>query len=411
VVTMVQLRDARWGLLEDASKGWKNFADQARYAGMDIRDQGKGKLDEHWKDRVGEAAGKVLGGLANEYDIACEAMQGVAMILTGLGEAVEIAQRELKGALELADQHYLFVDDDGTARPFDHPDSQGDNGYTEAMRYKGQVEGMIRDATEAATQADDLAADQLRKLGATTSATDSAKVLDELNGPASQAEVEMMHFSLPHGQSPEAVAAWWNSLTEEERHDLELALPAELVDLDGVPQDVKDQLKGPGPLDRTEIVRYATQHWNDGSLDWEGKDNCTNFASTVLSHAGMPEDSSWTSSTVWKLGHPTDSWGGAGELHDHLLEDTNSHEVPRNEARPGDLIFLKQAGPSDDPDRPVGDIHHTAVVTSVTPDGVIHYTQHSGDQLNVSLDSRELRAEQGQGDQDIVVVRVDPTEK
>lgn len=411
MVTMVQLRDAQWDLWDKASKGWRTFAQQARYAGMDIRDQGKGKLDEHWKDRVGEAAGKVLGGLANEYDIAFEVMQGVSMILVGLGEAVEIAQRELKGAFDLAQHHYLYVNDDGTTRPFDLPDSQGDNGYTEAMQYRPQVESMIRDATEAATQADELAGDQLGKLRDATTATDAAKVLDELQNSASQAEVTMMHYSLPHGQSPEAVAAWWDSLTEAQRHDLELALPSELADLDGIPDDVKDRLKGPGPLNRVDIVKFATEHWNDGSLDWEGKDNCTNFASTTLSHAGMPENSDWTSSTIWKLGNPTHSWGGAGELHDYLVSETNSHEVPRNEARPGDLVFLKQAGPSDDPSRPVGDIHHTAVVTSVTPDGVIHYTQHSGDQLNVSLDGREMRAEQGLGDQDIVIVRVDPTEK
>nr|BFE47038.1 hypothetical protein GCM10017745_04650 [Saccharothrix mutabilis subsp. capreolus] len=99
---MVQLRDADWAAWEDAAKGWRNFADQAVYAGKDIRDQGKDKLDEHWQDKVGEAAGKVLGELATQYDCASDLMRSVAMVLEGLAQAVEVAQRQLAGAADMA---------------------------------------------------------------------------------------------------------------------------------------------------------------------------------------------------------------------------------------------------------------------------------------------------------------------
>ncbi|NUT47269.1 MAG: hypothetical protein HOV94_08145 [Saccharothrix sp.] len=183
---MVQLRDADWAAWERAAKGWRTFADQAAYAGKDIRRQGKDKLDEHWQDEVGEAAGKVLGGLAAQYDCASDLMRSVAMILEGLAQAVDVAQRQLVGAVDMARAHHLRVDDDGTAAPYDHPDSQGDNGYTDAMEHKPVVERMVRDAVEAATQADDLASKQLAKLKDSTSITDVGKALDEFQAVASK---------------------------------------------------------------------------------------------------------------------------------------------------------------------------------------------------------------------------------
>src|SRR3954471_14415712 len=119
MVTMVQLRDARWDTWDIAAKGWRTFAEQAVYAGKDIRAQGRDKLDDHWKDQVGQAAGEVLGGLANEYDIASDLMRSVAMVLEGLAEALDLAQGELRGAVQLARDHYLHVDDNGVAEPWD----------------------------------------------------------------------------------------------------------------------------------------------------------------------------------------------------------------------------------------------------------------------------------------------------
>jgi hypothetical protein len=170
--------------------------------------------------------------------------------------------------------------------------------------------------------------------------------------------------------------------------------------------DVQSRIRGDGPLNRAELVKYALDHWNDSSLDWAGKDNCTNFASTVLAHAGMPETESWSKDPWQRLGHSTHSWGGSGELHDYLIADTQSREVPLSEARPGDLIFLRQLAPSDDP--ATGDIHHTAIVTSVTPDGVIHYTQHSDSNINVSLQGREDGVVRAQGEQEQIIMRLDP---
>lgn len=373
--------------------------------------QGMAKVDEHWTDAVGEAAGKVLEGLATEYDVASDLMRSVAMILIGLAEAVEIAQQQLRAAFEVAATHHLRVHDDGTCAPWDQPDSQGDHGHTEATEWKPKVEAMIRDAVDAANQADTLAADQLARLREGVHVTDTTVSLDDLQGAVSRAQIEMIHFSLPHGQSPEAVAAWWNSLTDAQRRELELAVPVELVDLAGIPNDVKDGFVD--PVRSTGSSSSATR-WITGTTP--ASTRLTQRSTTARCSRrspcptrGMPENSDWTSSTVFKAFGQTNSWAGSGELHDYLTTKTNSHEVPVTEARPGDVIFLRRGAESGHPE--AGDIHHTAIVTSVTPDGVVHYTQHDGSQLNISMQGRERSVEQGLGDQDYIIVRVDPTEK
>jgi hypothetical protein len=74
---------------------------------------------------------------------------------------------------------------------------------------------------------------QLHKLKNGASVIDPDQALDEFQGTASQAHITMIHFSLPHGQSPEVVTAWWDSLIEAQRRELKLALPVELADLNG----------------------------------------------------------------------------------------------------------------------------------------------------------------------------------
>lgn len=415
MVTMVQLRDAKWSRWDEAAKGWRTFADQASYAGMDIRDQGVNQLEENWPDRVGQAAGRVLKGLSDEFDCAHHVMDAVSNILEGLAEAVEVAQRELQGALALADRHHLRVNEDGTAEPWDHPDSQGDNGYYEAMEWRPRVMGMIRDAVEAATQADTLAAQKFARLAEAATLTDPVEAINVLHLDSGNAQLEMIRSSIPHGQPREVVEAWWNSLSDAQRRELELAVPVDIAGLDGIPEEVKNRLRGPGPLNRVELVRFALEHWNDKAIDdrYGFPNNCTNFVSTSLSAAGMPENSDWTSSTMWDFppGSPTNSWGGARNLHDYLVEETNSREISRNDARPGDVIFVRQRGVGHEYGGEPGTIWHSAVVTSVLPDGDVLYTQHTNSMKNGSLDGRLPHIEEGHGDVDVIVVRVDPTER
>lgn len=49
------------------------------------------------------------------------------------------------------------------------------------------------------------------------------------------------------------------------------------------------------------MVRFSLEHWNDTSID-KYDNNCTQFASVAMAHAGMEENSDWTDDSIWKLG-------------------------------------------------------------------------------------------------------------
>jgi hypothetical protein len=83
-------------------------------------------------------------------------------------------------------------------------------------------------------------------------------------------------------------------------------------------------------------------------------------------------------------------------------------QVPLSQARPGDIVYFEQAGTGGPTPTQPGKVHHVAIITSVTPDGDIHYTQHSDSRLNISLNGRMPHENVHEGDQKIVVLRVNP---
>ena len=214
------------------------------------------------------------------------------------------------------------------------------------------------------------------------------------------------------GTRPDAVAAWWGSLTPGEQTMLENAVPLSLYNLDGIPDSVKKQLAGPGPMNRMAFVQYAEDNYTNTSLDWiEKGTNCTLFTSDALAAAGLPTNADWNGSGPSQApgdfpdpGYSTHSWTGAQNLHDYLTSDPASggnapagHEVPASQAKPGDVIFFKSApGVSVDGD-PQGAVFHTAIVTAVLPDGNILYTQHSDGMENLSVDGRTETVQQNEG--------------
>nr|WP_234344168.1 hypothetical protein [Streptomyces sp. WM6372] len=97
---------------------------------------------------------------------------------------------------------------------------------------------------------------------------------------------------------------------------------------------------------------------------------------------------------------------GAGRGLQNFLLRHGSKEIPRADARPGDIIFHEQVAPGTE--TVPGETHHAAVVTSVTPDGDIKLTQHTSSFQNVSLDSREHIAHRNGGEQGTRIVRPEP---
>lgn len=418
MVTIAQLKQATPAQWQKAADGWLSLAKESEQACNDIHAQGKGPLDEHWQDRVGQSAGAKLASQADILESGADIMRGVAMVLDGLTTSIEYAQRTLQDGLRMAADYGFDVDEQtGELSP------NGQGSVPEGHRYAAEVGAMLDEALRQADQADRQAAAELRKLAGDTCVTDPGQALDRIQGEASQVELNMYKGDIPDGKDPALVAEWWDALTPQQQEQLKLSDPVELADLNGIPDSVKQELRGTdGKFDRVEYVRWTMEHWNDSSIDIDGENNCTNFASEGLHHSGVKykgwntlDDDSWGKSTAggwgwdWadrNLHTHSNSWGGAQNLHD-FLTGNGSQEVPLSQAKPGDIIFFEEASDQNGHIKQ-GTIHHTAVVTAVTPDGDIRYTQHSDQRLNVSLNGRENHELAAEGQQNVRVVRVQP---
>ncbi len=415
MVEYAALRAADPAKLQSAAEGWLELSKESWQAVDDIHQNGVGPLRDDWQDAVGEAAGKRLDEQAKILEAGADIMRGVAMVLDGWHASVEYAQRALAHAVELAAGYELEVDGAGTV-------STTGEVTGEKLAHMDEVANLIKEALREAAQADGRAAAELRRLGAATCETDPGRALDELQGEASQVELDMLSGDIPDGRDPRLVGEWWDALSDDQRRQLELSDPVRLANLPGIPDSVKEDLRG-GPdrkFDRVAMVQWTLEHWNDGSGDFDGENNCTNFASEALLQSGVRMKGDWTfEGDAWnKGGDPgwmglglvdqqhSHAWGGAQNLRDFMVGN-GGQELSPAEVKPGDLVFFEEDTDQNDGLKK-GDIHHTAVVTAVTPDGDIRYTQHSDSRRNVSLDGRSGHESSAEGQQKMHFVRVQP---
>ncbi|WP_224283722.1 amidase domain-containing protein [Streptomyces sp. LS1784] len=416
-MTIAALKAANSIDVDAAAGSWLALSKQAWQAVNDIHANGVDPLKENWKDRVGEAAGRKLQEQAQILEAGADIMRGVVMVLDGLSASITRAKLTLNSALDMAKQYGLTVDEttatvhgSGGAAP------SNDNAVQE-------VDAMLQEALREASQADKLASAELRKLAAATCETDPRKALDQLQREASQTELSMYTGDIPSGQDPRLVADWWKALTDNQRKQLMLSDPVTLANLPGIPDDVKVGLRG-GPdakYDRVKTVQWALEHWNDTTID-VFDDNCTNFASEALRqggvHAKWDQWWGWRGDDTW--GRSDDaggdwldqrldyskSWAGAQNMHDFMMRH-GGQEVSPDEVKPGDIVYYEEDSDQDSQDKK-GVVHHTAVVTAVTPDGDIRYTQHSGGQQNASVGGRIDSFQEQRGHQKLHFVRVNP---
>lgn len=409
-MTVDQLTSAEPGSWRAAAAAWQKVHSLTQQTSDDIRDRGTGKIDQHWTDAVGQQASTTLASVATGFDITSDAIAGVTMILDGLADGITIAQGTLVEALTEAAGLGLTVAPNGqvTVTESGLPGAAGDAQLP-------RIQALVSEALTAATKIDHDAASELHNLAAAVTATNAQQVENQIQGAASQDELAILADTIPANATPDQVSAWWNSLSSQQQTELEKATPLQIYNLSGIPQSIKDQLRGSGDINNMTLVQFATDHWNDTSLDWPGLDNCTNFASTALSAAGMQQSDAWHSPDIdgplFTNLFPTaaadtasHSWGGAQNLHD-LLINGGGTVVPPSQAKPGDVMFL-QWQPGDG--NPAGHVHHTAIVTAVLPNGDIRYTQHTDPGLNSSLDGRQQDITAGEGASQFVIVQPSP---
>ncbi|MDT0450534.1 amidase domain-containing protein [Streptomyces hesseae] len=411
-----------------AADDWVALSRRSESAAEDIRAQGKKPLDEHWADATGKKAGKRLEDIANRLEAGGDITKGVAMVLDGLAYSMEWAQRTLFHATELANEYGLRIQDGRAVGAYTGAAPTGPNvpqdvrdAYAKESAHISEIDGLIEESLRQAAQADEKASAELAKLAKAVDVANTSKAHNELEVDASHVEFDILRGSIPVGKDSHLVRAWWDGLTSEQQKALMRADPVTLADLKGLPPGVGQELRGAdGKIDRVEMVRYALDHW-DKKDDLAFKNNCANFVSSALEAGGMQRKfGSWAGpmgDNTWGresgIGVPyldqrayhSRSWALAKELQKFLVRN-GGEEVPRSEARPGDIIFYEQVAPGAG--EPQGETYHAALVTSVSPDGDIKLSQHTSSWQNVSLDSRVHIATRNDGEQRIRFVRPHP---
>ncbi|AKJ10695.1 hypothetical protein ABB07_11925 [Streptomyces incarnatus] len=400
---------------QTAAAEWASLSKYALGAAKDLRNLGVKPLADNWTDEVGQAAAGKFENLANQLEAASDILLSVKMAVEGVTTAIETAQSTLREATELADRYGLTISTDGTVTgPPVHNRMEAED----LGPYRTQVLDLINQAVEQVTTADKLAATEFAKLAEQTNLSDPDKAL-KLQNDASHVEMQMLAADVPVGQGPTTVREWWDGLTAQQRKDMMLAEPVLIANLDGIPPDVQQDLRGNGKYDRVKLVQYALDNW-DKSDPTDFGNNCTNFVSNALHAAGMKEKTSiWGTSDddSWMIGNPTgidridrslaysNTWSAAENQKDFMLRH-GGEEIPRSEVKPGDILYFEQSGPNDSIAK--GNTHHAAIVTAVMPDGEIKYTQHTDSYQNVSLDGRLPATEKHEGAQNVRIVRPNP---
>ncbi|WP_158886916.1 amidase domain-containing protein [Amycolatopsis anabasis] len=410
MVSFSELQNAKPALWSAAADDWIKVAQEAERSAEHIYQRGTAKLAEHWSDAMGQRAKAGMEKLGKEFEAAAIVVRAAATTLDGFAEGLEIIQQNLKSAVAFARGHGLTVHEDGRITD---PAERSDPAKA---AYARQAAAQITDALNDANRLDQKAAAELNKVKAAVGATDPLKVRDTLLTEASQNQLELIRAGLPMDADPRTQAAWWNSMTPAQQAELKKAVPVELYDMQGLPPELKKELAGPG-YNRVEMIRWARENWNGPRL--HGGNDCANFVSNSLHYGGglgerqarwgIFDDDHWGQGERTGFGPldqrtQSDSWHGANAQRDFMLKH-GGKEVGLAGARPGDLIYWEQSG--DSPDHKRGEVYHAAVVTSVTPDGDVHYTQH-GPMRDASLNGRIPFQHVHHGNARPVVVHLDP---
>ncbi|MBN6034021.1 amidase domain-containing protein [Amycolatopsis sp. 195334CR] len=415
MVTFQQLKAAKPATFATAADDWLKLAKEAETAAENLYERGGNALGEQWSDTLGEKAGGHCRKIAQDFQAAGMAIRGVVTTLDGLATALAAAKRNLESAVAFATEGGLEVGGDGKVTV---PSGSSDPKAEERAKRAGWL---IWDAVNDATKIDEDAAASLKRLiqpaSITKLMTQDELAKDILNDEVKKAGhtgLAMLRQTMPLNADAQTQAEWWKSLSQDQRKQYLNAAPVQLYDMPGIPDDVKKNLMGNDGLNRIEMIRWAEKHGESGYSDVPGMENCTNFVSYAMNEGGMvPHDK--TGDKGWNQDHQGlpklpfvgspdqyrqgDAWAAAQNHHDYMVKN-GGESVTVPDARPGDLLYMRNEK---------GVIHHASVITAVTPDGEILYTQHNSNHTNIGLNHRLSHNETRTGAGDVpLVVRPHP---
>ncbi|EPH02396.1 hypothetical protein HMPREF1531_01702 [Propionibacterium sp. oral taxon 192 str. F0372] len=417
---------SQWG---DAEEALARMSKDMNEAADGLYNRAGGKLENFWTDANGKQAHTRITELASSYSVLAMLLRAACSVLTGLDLSLGTCRNTVVDLLGQAKAYGFSVAEDGSVEL--SSEQMSSTNPTNAVVKAHSIEAGLKDALSDATRIDEEAAKMLgdERMTQLDFDKDGDVDADDIKGHrddgqtldmSSQAALKEILAAMPLDGTEQEQQQWWNSLSKEEQQMYMNAAPLEVAGMKGVPDDVKSQMSGSDELgyDRLRLLQYAQDHWNDSSIDWDKKNNCTNFVSLALENAGLDpkgtftlQDDSWGHGSwtqgPWGLnpGSYSDSWGGADAQHD-LFTRSGSQEVQQGDVRPGDIAYWSQQGAGENS---AGVEHHAAIVTGVLPNGDVLYTQHTGNREDQSLAARLPYNNVQEGDQDIRFVRVKQT--
>lgn len=404
MVSFHQLKNADPDRFATAADDWMKIAKEADAAAEDIYDRGGKALKENWADSVADLVEGHVRKLGQDYQAAGMTIRGVVTTLDGFADALRLAKSNLEDAIHFATSKGLEVDSNGKVTV---PRGVTDPQTADDAKRAGWL---IWDAVNDATKIDKQAAASLRKLiqpAHITKNLSQQELADQTtNGvvkAAGHTSLNMLKQTMPFNADRQTQAAWWNSLTPAEQDQYLRAAPLELYDMPGIPEQTKKELAGDGPLNRMEMLRWAQENGSSTNSDVKGMNNCTNFVSHAMHDGGgLAESDKWHEyRTGWDPTGKLDSHLGSREwqlakAHHQYVLDNGGQPVPTEQARPGDIVYLRDQK---------GEIHHTSIVTAVTPGGDVMVTQHNPNHTDINVVDRVEtgRIYSGKDDQILVV--------
>lgn len=248
MVSLAQLRDARFNALDGAAGDWTAFARDLDTAGPRAAVGIAGVLlGSGWAGADADAAYTVLDRQDTELRLAAQDACGVAPLLDAAVVELRCAQRMLVGLLAEASRYGLTVHDSGAVSPSPAAEATQEVKAAELATAIGGV--LVR-----AAEADALLGDGVRQLAPDVVRAGMDRWADAVeDGRMVAALASIDPVDIPAaGGDPRAVRGWWDGLGEEQRQRYAMAFPELLGGLDGLPVHVRDRAN--------RIVLGATAH-------------------------------------------------------------------------------------------------------------------------------------------------------
>jgi hypothetical protein len=228
MVSFAELRDCEPAAFGLSGQRWQQLAEQ-------VADRGN-EVDSHlatladWEGSAAEAAKAALGDERKKLRDAADQLGKIGPTLHDFCQYLGDNRAKLQQALDVARDNLLEVHSDGTVTA---GGLAALGGVTDPIFRAEVLTNIIGDLVRQATEADERAADALRKLSA--QATGFAPVT---NDPAVMSQSQR----IPKNASPADVRKWWDSLSPADRESLLYSHGAEIGGLDGIPAAVRDRV-------------------------------------------------------------------------------------------------------------------------------------------------------------------------